>query len=364
MRFLKKGGDSPIRVRQSRFALVFLWLFVFPSFLLSQGIVIDHNCADNSEIPAYWINQVKAIIKLHYAHTSHGGQLTKGIERLADSSLLVYDSRLTYSLQKNTLPDSSDLCILDGQLRETYITPELYWKDGGDFYTEETLNAYLPLNVSMWSWCRQMNYYTEEEVESYLNTISRLEEEFPEVVFVYMTGNAQTTGDAGYNRYLRNEQIREYCRENDKILFDFADLDAWYNGEQSTYSYNGMEIPIEHPMYNGDECRHTTFASCENKGRALWWLLAKIGGWGNEECDMNLDGFLEQSDIDAKQEMLLLEYDRWIDECWETGLECGDYNGDGRVDSADLSDKLDSIDLELADWMKDCGFRKKGTNKR
>ncbi len=36
---------------------------------------------------------------------------------------------------------------------------------------------------------------------------------------------------------------------------------------------------MEHPHYHGDEAAHTTFESCENKGRAFWWLLARIAGW-------------------------------------------------------------------------------------
>jgi hypothetical protein len=36
---------------------------------------------------------------------------------------------------------------------------------------------------------------------------------------------------------------------------------------------------MEHPHYNGDEAAHTTFESCENKAKALWWLLARIAGW-------------------------------------------------------------------------------------
>ena len=59
------------------------------------------------------------------------------------------------------------------------------------------------------------------------------------------------------------------------MLFDFADLDCWYNGEQ----YTVAGIPMENPRYNGDEAAHTTFESCENKARAFWWLLARIAGW-------------------------------------------------------------------------------------
>ena len=31
--------------------------------------------------------------------------------------------------------------------------------------------------------------------------------------------------------------------------------------------------------FNGDEAGHTTYSSCEQKGRAVWWMLAEISGW-------------------------------------------------------------------------------------
>jgi len=115
--------------------------------------------------------------------------------------------------------------------------------------------------------------------------MSVLESEFSSVEFVYMTGNAQSTDGEGYNRYLRNQQIRQFCENNSRILYDFADLDAWwYNPsasqwEQNIYSWSGTDVPLEHSQFNGDEAGHTTFESCRQKGRAVWWLLALIYGW-------------------------------------------------------------------------------------
>jgi hypothetical protein len=94
-----------------------------------------------------------------------------------------------------------------------------------------------------------------------------------------MTGNAQASGADGYNRYLRNQQIRQYCKDNNKILFDFEDIDSWYNGQQCTYIYNGTAVPHQHPHFNGNEAGHTTYESCQIKGAVVWWMFARILGW-------------------------------------------------------------------------------------
>ena len=112
-----------------------------------------------------------------------------------------------------------------------------------------------------------------------------LENEFPNVTFVYFTGTAQYNDAYGYNRHLRNQQIRNFCFANNKVLYDFEDLDSWwYNPEteqweQATYEYNGLTVPVEHPMLAGDDAEHTSYESCEQKGRATWWMMAELSGW-------------------------------------------------------------------------------------
>lgn len=244
--------------------------------------VIDHTCTGIESIPDAWIDQVQSTMKSHYAHTSHGSQLTWGLQFVEEG-----DPAFAHLVGYGQLPSSSTAyCVFDGQEGESYVTPELYWESAeGIQMTRDVLENNPSICTSMWGWCCQCDYYSQAQVAQYLAVMSQLEEEFPEVTFIYFTGNAQAEGSEGYQRHQRNEQIRSYCMNNDKVLFDFADLDCWWfnpgtqSWEQNTYTYGGSQIPSEHPHFSGDEYGHTTAESCEQKGRAWWYMMAVLAGW-------------------------------------------------------------------------------------
>ena len=83
----------------------------------ADAIIIDHNCTNLSEIPDGWIDATQDHIKLHYAHTSHGGQLTTGLQRIEN-----VDSKYSYSRSTSSLPtEAGTLCVKDGMtpIRDT-----------------------------------------------------------------------------------------------------------------------------------------------------------------------------------------------------------------------------------------------------
>ncbi len=237
--------------------------------VLVEALIIDHKCSDLSRIPERWLDSVRARFIVHYAHTSHGEQITEGLRRLAAVS-----PAHSVAIEYSVLPGAQDaLRIFDGQENETYVTPDLYWDSvEGQRLTRDVLDNNISINISMWMWCTQLDDYNAVDAQRYLDAMASFEAAYPRVAFIYCTGNAQ---QSSANRHARNNQIREYCRVHKKVLFDFGDLDCWHGGQENK---DGV-VPVEHPNYRGDDAGHANFESCENKARAFWWMLARLAGW-------------------------------------------------------------------------------------
>ncbi|MBN1833283.1 MAG: hypothetical protein JW896_14355 [Deltaproteobacteria bacterium] len=178
-------------------------------------------------------------------------------------------------------------------------------------YLDDPSNS--DVNVIIWSWCGQVNA-SEAEIDLYLTLMNQLEIDYPDVMFVYMTGHANGTGETG-NVHLRNQQIRNYCVANDKILYDFYDIECYdpdgnYYGDKNVldscaYDSNGDGNPyndganwaiewqnahIENVDWYACSSAHSEPLNANQKAYAAWWLWASLAGWNHNGGDIDRDG--------------------------------------------------------------------------
>jgi hypothetical protein len=255
-------------------------------------ILINHTSTNLDLIPAEWIDKAKTDLRIAYGHTSHGSQLITGMQGLIDykGDLYIFNEGGTdgaLDLRDTPFVDANDLGNPD----------RTAWEQATRTYLDQNPG----INGIIWSWCGQVGTATEEDIITYLNLMTGLENDYPDVKFVYMTGHLSGTGLDG-NLHLRNEQIRNFCNSNSKILYDFADIET-YNPDGM---YFGDKIPTDNCDYDadGDEIRESNWAiewqnthpgewyDCPSahsqplnanlKAYAAWYLWARLAGWSGE----------------------------------------------------------------------------------
>jgi hypothetical protein len=302
--------------------------------------------ADHTVVHALWDGRIPesalAVVKdrltIGFGHNSHGFQISNGMKYLVPFANAGNLGGRSYS--RNLLDVSQDgstgLHLFDGSGYVDSVKTDWLSGDAGyanNHFAEETREflknrSHSDFNVIMWSWCGQVSTASVASIDSYLAAMEKLEADYPDVVFIYMTGHLDGTGTNG-NLQLRNEQIRRYCRDNDKWLFDFADIESYdpdgnsflgkYGTDGCNYDADGngvvsVDTSTDPPTATGNDKNwavewqsahvgwdidhgqtvtsgmdyyytdyfkfsHTQYVNANMKAYAAWWMWARIAGW-------------------------------------------------------------------------------------
>jgi hypothetical protein len=275
-----------------------------------QGSVIDHHCSDITKIPQGWIGEAKRTLHIGYGHTSHGSQITDGMRGLVE---FANNGGKELNLPEDIFDFNNGgtggaLDLEEGSgYNEGWLDHDCgYYPDWVD-ETREYLNdpSHSDVNVIIWSWCGQVSgkYSSGVLWEQYLGPMAQLEEDYPTVRFIYMTGHVDIHDDA--NNKAANDSIRSYCEHNNKWLFDFADFDLYdpdghyYEFVHDNCNYFTSVADSANPSGNwaiewqnshtegvdwySCGAAHTQPLNANQKAYAAWWLWARLSGWDGSE---------------------------------------------------------------------------------
>ena len=219
-------------------------------------------------------NELWNSFDIFYGHTSHGSQIVSGLQTLHNDDPGKFPEPVMHEI-------SSDL----GH------TGSLVWES----QTRDWLAGHPETNMVVWSWCGGCSDNTEEGINIYLNAMNQLELDFPQVKFVYMTGHLDGTGVDG-TLYRNNNQIRDYCTANGKILFDFADIESWdpdgnYYPDETDACGWCADWCAENDCLSCWSCAHSHCFNCYQKGKSFWWLLYRVAGGDTSPVRADTPGF-------------------------------------------------------------------------
>lgn len=298
------------------FVFLLCLLFVAPLAGLAgaQQVIIDHTCADIWQIPEAAIEQARDTLHIAYGHTSHGSQLISGMG-VSGTQLDAFMTSNGATAGLYVWHDGPQAGALD--LDDYFVAGDLgnpdrvTWAQRTRDYLDNPANA--DVNVVIWSWCGQVDA-SESDIDTYLDLMNQLEADYPNVSFVYMTGHLVGSGETG-NVNVRNNQIRDYCIANNKILYDFADIESYdpdglvnymqlYANDNCDYDSDGngsldanwainwQDSHIEGEDWWASGAAHSQHLNGNQKGYAAWWLWATLAGWNEWIPCSNISGNL------------------------------------------------------------------------
>lgn len=279
--------------------------FLFFTFSYSQGLIIDHSCVDITKIPQTWIEAAKSSLHIAYGHTSHGSQITDGMSGLVafanggGKSLSLPENIFAWNnggadgaLDLHDYAMGGDVGYYPAWVNNT----RSYLGDPDSTTGRGTNNP--DVSIIMWSWCGQVGdkYFYGTLNSEYLEPMTQLESDYPGITFIYMTGHADINDDE--DNKAANQIIRDYCMDNDKVLYDFNDIECYdpngtyyefvhdncnyYSSEGALLGNWATEWQAAHTenveWYNCTS-QHTQPLNGNQKAYAAWWMWACLAGW-------------------------------------------------------------------------------------
>ncbi len=286
--------------------------------------IVDHGAID--AVASYPQSVMDAIGQQRwlFTHASVGGNIISGMESLHSSDPTRYQL------------DPVSVSYLSGEERvedppEPTVAGTIYecqrgnpgWSAKFQIFDNSvrTSGWHLPaVDAAMDKLC-----YIDQNADAatYLQTMQDLEDDYPTTRFVYTTMPLTTAEDSNNilrNRY--NAAVRQFCRDNGKLLFDIADMEAHRpDGTAVTFTSGGETYQKLYADYSSDGGHLNSDGSI--RIATGWYAVARelVGGTG-VPGDLDQDGDADAGDLAVQIGC-------------HGPFSCGDMDADGDTDGDD-----------------------------
>ncbi len=266
------------------------------------GNIIDHTTLPlYDQIPPEYLRAAEQI-RFYYFDRSVGQNISEGLDCLASPSWAESPSSCRRYYTDASLTTSKTYTTNDSNIPEVILFPGGNNRDNirfefyqADYWYNDVRNLVerYPSLASQWDIISLKHNYLQVAEGStiardYFNPsyngyniydILELEARYPNKVFVYWTSSlARNAGTSVSESF--NNQMREWARENNKILLDIADiLSHTPDGQECRNSQGYAIICREYTTESEGGHLGSVSAGKIRVAKAIWILLAQLAGW-------------------------------------------------------------------------------------
>jgi hypothetical protein len=241
-----------------------------PKPTILGNIIIDHTNWNlyNSESQDVLDNVAK--LKIFFAHASVGANILTGMSALNESN------SSKYPLSQVSSGASPPATTVNGTIYE-YPRGNPGWAAKVSGFETDVDNGWhgSKVDIAMYKFC-----YIDPgaDFKVYIDSLSSLEAKYPDTKFVYWTMPLTANDDS--DEVLRakfNNNLRNWINGQDnKILFDIADIEAWNpNNEHQTFASGGTNFEKMVWGYSSDG-GHLNSAGMQRLATSLYSLFGEI----------------------------------------------------------------------------------------
>ena len=212
-----------------------------------SAILADHTTLDIDQIPQSDLDAARALL-MSLDHASVGQNIHDGMDDLETSD----SARYAYP--------NWDWRARGNPGWQAKVDQFVSWVSGNaDDYDVFQMKFCFIDDQAQW------DYYRDAMLD--------LESTYPGKAFIWWTMPITTSGSADRDAF--NTQVRSFCVDNDKPLYDIAAIES-HDPSGTAVRNNGYEA-----MYSGytSDGGHLNASGRLRAAQGMWWIMARVAGW-------------------------------------------------------------------------------------